>query len=291
MNRILLFTVTFLISGFVQAQWKDLVGIHQSQLKTELFKWEIQIPSTEIIIDEEGHNILLVEDKADQYILYFEKNVVVGMFWITNSEESYQEVLKHCNKNYSREGRYLSPYKEDDRLKVLATPTKTNQCRLFLFQKLHRVSHIVEGVLGHWMLLEDPEAFGDDFIEEWNKRMEIPRGSEDDLIYPTEDNSIFYNCTTNPEDNLDCRSRGIIIWITQNFKYPSTASTSRIYVSFTLGTNGEVKNVKVERGGSAELDKEAVKVVEGIPMFIPAIKNGKRVPVTYIVPISIHLKR
>lgn len=51
----------------------------------------------------------------------------------------------------------------------------------------------------------------------------------------------------------------------------------RILVSFVVRENGEISNVKIEKGIDKSLDKEAVKIIEEMPLWIPGKKDGKKV--------------
>ena len=59
----------------------------------------------------------------------------------------------------------------------------------------------------------------------------------------------------------------------------------RIYTQFVIDKSGKVVNIKVGRTHK-KLQKEATRVVNKIPDFIPGEKNGKKVNVKYTLPIN-----
>lgn len=82
-------------------------------------------------------------------------------------------------------------------------------------------------------------------------------------------------------------------YIAKNLRYPKKAIEKKIqgkvYVSMIVEKDGAVKNVKVERGVSPELNAEAVRVVSSLPKFTPGQQNGKTVRVYSLVPIEFSL--
>lgn len=78
-------------------------------------------------------------------------------------------------------------------------------------------------------------------------------------------------------------------WVAQNIKYPEVAKENgvagRVMVSFVVGSDGAVRNVKVLRGVDPSLDAEAVRVISNSPKWTPARHNGKVVAITYTIPV------
>ncbi len=84
-------------------------------------------------------------------------------------------------------------------------------------------------------------------------------------------------------------------YIGSNTRYPSDALKAglegKVYLEFVIGADGKVGNVKVKRGVHASLDKEAVRVVSSMPDWTPGEKDGKKVAVRYILPMSFQLPK
>ncbi len=82
-------------------------------------------------------------------------------------------------------------------------------------------------------------------------------------------------------------------YIAQNLIYPEEAKkngiTGKVFVQFTVNTKGEVVDVKVVRGVSPLLDKEAVRVTESSPLWQPGKQQGKPVDVIFTFPINFTL--
>lgn len=79
-----------------------------------------------------------------------------------------------------------------------------------------------------------------------------------------------------------------------NIKYPEMAKEmgiqGKVYVEFVISAEGEVTEVKIARGLSAECDKEALRVVKLMPKWRAGMQNGKAVPVKMTLPVSFVLK-
>ena len=79
-------------------------------------------------------------------------------------------------------------------------------------------------------------------------------------------------------------------WVNEQIKYPEQAkqdnAQGRVLVEFTIGTDGNVRDVKVLRGVREDLDAEAIRVIESSPKWEPGYNaEGKAVPVSFNFPI------
>ncbi|WP_272152073.1 energy transducer TonB [Tenacibaculum aiptasiae] len=79
--------------------------------------------------------------------------------------------------------------------------------------------------------------------------------------------------------------------ILKNFKYPQEALDKgvqgRVLVQFTINEQGSVESIQL-RGpkGGESLEKEASRIINTLPKFIPGKHNGRNVKVKYGVPIT-----
>ena len=82
-------------------------------------------------------------------------------------------------------------------------------------------------------------------------------------------------------------------YLKTNLKYPEQAKSSkvfgRVYVSFTIGRDGTVKNVTLLRGIGSGCDEEALRVINLMPKWNPGQKDGRAVAVQYNLPINFTL--
>jgi protein TonB len=86
----------------------------------------------------------------------------------------------------------------------------------------------------------------------------------------------------------------LLRYISEHTQYPEVAKENniqgRVVVRFCVTSKGGVSQVSILKGVDAELDKEAIRVVNTLPTFKPGKQGGKPVPVWYMVPITFTLK-
>ncbi len=83
-------------------------------------------------------------------------------------------------------------------------------------------------------------------------------------------------------------------YLNDNIKYPVVAQENgvqgRVVVSFVVERDGSITDVNVVRSVDPSLDKEAVRVIKGMPHWIPGKQNGSAVRVKYNVPVFFRLQ-
>ena len=84
-------------------------------------------------------------------------------------------------------------------------------------------------------------------------------------------------------------------YISDNFEYPENAAkrsvNGKMEVEFTVERSGDITYVGILKGLDYSIDEEVLRLLKGMPRWIPATKNG--VPVRYKVsmPITIRASR
>ncbi len=83
-------------------------------------------------------------------------------------------------------------------------------------------------------------------------------------------------------------------YLANNIKYPVVAQENgvqgRVIVSFVVERDGSISDVKVARSVDPSLDREAQRVVSGMPKWKPGKQNGSAVRVKYTVPVVFRLQ-
>ena len=76
-------------------------------------------------------------------------------------------------------------------------------------------------------------------------------------------------------------------WVHDHIKYPEgVTSEGRVDVSFKISEDGGITDVKILSGADAKLNEEAIRVIESSGNgWVPAIKDGKEIPITMMIPI------
>ena len=82
-------------------------------------------------------------------------------------------------------------------------------------------------------------------------------------------------------------------YLLKTLKYPALAKANniqgRVILSFTVGKDGSIEDIKILRGVGSGLDEEAVRVIALSPKWIPGTKDGVPVKVSYTTPINFAL--
>ena len=85
----------------------------------------------------------------------------------------------------------------------------------------------------------------------------------------------------------------LLRYIYQNIHYPPEALKQRIYgrviCSFIVNEDGSLSDVALAQGVYVSLDEEVIRVVNSMPLWNPALKDGKPVKVKYIMPVVFRL--
>ena len=86
----------------------------------------------------------------------------------------------------------------------------------------------------------------------------------------------------------------LIEYISNNVKYPDDAAKKKVegkvFVTFVVDTDGKITDVSLLRKVFPSLDAEAIRVISGMPNWIPGKQKGQVVRVKYTVPIVFRLK-
>ncbi|MEA5126883.1 MAG: energy transducer TonB [Proteiniphilum sp.] len=82
-------------------------------------------------------------------------------------------------------------------------------------------------------------------------------------------------------------------FLSENIKYPIIAQESgiqgKVIVKFVVSKTGDISNIQIFRGVDTSLDREAVRVVQAMPKWIPGKQKGKAVAVYFTLPVEFRL--
>jgi len=110
-------------------------------------------------------------------------------------------------------------------------------------------------------------------------------------VVEEDENKVFLVVEQQPE--FEGGYEAMMNFIRKNMRSPASARRmgidGTVFVSFVVGKDGAINDVKVIRGISADCDKEAVRVVQAMPPWKPGKQNGKPVFVRFNLPIKFKL--
>ena len=108
----------------------------------------------------------------------------------------------------------------------------------------------------------------------------------------TTDDKVYDVCEQMP--TYEGGDAALLKYLGENWKLPDEykerGMQGRMVVGFIVEKDGSLTNVKVLRAVDIALDAEVLRVVKGMPKWIPGRHNGQRVRVRYLLPIHICLQ-
>lgn len=82
----------------------------------------------------------------------------------------------------------------------------------------------------------------------------------------------------------------LVEYLSKNIKFPKSKENEdvkvRVVTTFTVEKDGSITDAKIVRSQGEAFDNEALRVINGMPKWIPGTQNGKAVSVKYTLPIT-----
>lgn len=82
----------------------------------------------------------------------------------------------------------------------------------------------------------------------------------------------------------------LVEYLSKSIKFPKSKENedvnARVVTSFTVEKDGSITDAKIVRSQGEAFDNEALRVINGMPKWIPGTQNGKAVSVKYTLPIT-----
>jgi len=130
-------------------------------------------------------------------------------------------------------------------------------------------------------------------IEETGEVVEISDVGNVVVEDPVEEETIHQVVENMPE--FPGGMQALMKYLQENINYPrisrENGSQGRSFIAFVVNTDGSIQDVEVMKSSSdVYLDKEAVRVVTGMPKWNPGKQNGKAVRVRFTLPVTFRLK-
>ena len=89
--------------------------------------------------------------------------------------------------------------------------------------------------------------------------------------------------------------RAMYDFMADNIKYTEEAKeknvSGKVFVTFTVGSSGKIRDVELLKGIGFGLDEEALRVVKAMPRWQPGRQSGENVAVKYVMPIQFGIKK
>ncbi|MCG9911024.1 MAG: TonB family protein [Flavobacteriales bacterium] len=162
-------------------------------------------------------------------------------------------------------------------------------------------------------ITDEPEPVEDDNVKQDNHQSDGTEGENPDLLLTG-----LFNENENPDPETPriyaevmpsfgschqlkdedqkaaCTAKNMGEYLRKHVEFPEidrkAGNEGIVYVQFVVDENGKVKDAKILRGVNSRLDKEALRVVNQMPLWQPGKQGLKHVPVVYNIGINFSLK-
>ena len=155
---------------------------------------------------------------------------------------------------------------------------------------------VTEQIVSQDELQETTTAIGATTFDEGTDDLNVVREHKEEIIVeekaPVEENKVFDAVEQMP--TFPGGEGELMKYLNKNLTYPTLAAENGIQgtvlLQFVVQKDGSIGEVKVVRSKDPDLDREAVRVVKGMPKFIPGRMNGQPVNVWFTLPVRFKLQ-
>lgn len=113
-----------------------------------------------------------------------------------------------------------------------------------------------------------------------------------EISAPSEKREVFVQVENQPD--FPGGMEALMRYLSNNIRYPEEAHKAneqgKVIVKFVVKKDGSVKDPEIVNGVSKSLNEEALRVVSGLPKWIPGTVDGKPVDCIFTLPINFKLQ-
>lgn len=99
-----------------------------------------------------------------------------------------------------------------------------------------------------------------------------------------EDGETIYKKTEVPPEFVGGKE-ALFKYINENITYPEDVQKGNVYIAFVVTKEGGIRDARVVKGVNEGCDKEALRIINNMPMWDPGMQKGKIVSSVYGLPI------
>ena len=230
-------------------------------------------------------------------VIFFEIGLIVSLFAVylvleSRSTPSTNRELSFSGKTFIDEEVIPQTMRKEKLIKIpKPPPPPINQ--IIVVENSTELENELE--------METTEIFEDYRVEmkDYAQSEVVSEEEEEEEVYNfqvVESQAVYPGCEKykNKQSRYTCFQKQIMKHVKKNFRYPETAKEmgvqGRVIVKFVIDKSGNITKVSVLRGIDKNLDKEAVRIVKTLPKMQPASQRGKKVSVSFMLPITFRLQ-
>ena len=115
------------------------------------------------------------------------------------------------------------------------------------------------------------------------------------LIAPVDTNAEKIHRIVDIQPQFPGGDAELINYLSKNLKYPENAlindAEGRVFVQFVVNKTGMILNIEILRSLHPDFDREAIRLIESMPKWIPGEQNGEPVNAYYVLPIRFKIDK
>ena len=116
-------------------------------------------------------------------------------------------------------------------------------------------------------------------------------------LLTSEEMPLFGDCnldSLSKSEKRKCSNEALMEFIYSEFKFPTELRVcnfiGRVYIKWKIEKDGCISNIEFIRASHEAIEREATRVVQLMPRWIPAKLNGTPIATSYIFPLCIKLE-
>lgn len=205
----------------------------------------------------------------------FKSGKLVGLKWDFNSSATFNSLKQQVkDANWKYDGDLVE---EMGLVMRYSLPTDTS------------LELCLNELLGGRYSITIRRMAGADEIQAPDIEESLHRSMDKDYVSPSQDNMVFDLVEQMPTFNGNINQ-----WLASNLKYPPVAAENsiegRVMIKFIVGKDGSIHSAQVVRGVDSALDKEAIRVINAMPKWVPGKQNGQSVDCYFTMPVVFRLQ-
>lgn len=139
-----------------------------------------------------------------------------------------------------------------------------------------------ENLTNTWVDEEDKGELSNTWAED--AFAEELSGSSSTNSWVDADGETIYKKTEVPPEFVGGKE-ALFQYINDNIQYPEDVQRGSVYIAFVVNKEGEVRDARIVKGINESCDREALRLIKGMPNWDPGMDKGKIVSSVYGLPI------
>lgn len=251
-------------------------------------------------------------NRAMLYVIIGVVSILVGAFvwgWIQQkrAEDAQERMAAYLASIEQSMAEMATEEMEEEQVEDIPEPVQEQEPEALPEEILNTIKNtqieivaddeVTEQIVSQEELKETTTAIGATSFDKGTDDLNVTREHKEEVIVeekkPVDENKVFDAVEQMPA--FPGGDAELMKYLSKHLTYPTLAAENGIQgtvlVQFAVMKDGSIGEVKVLRSKDPDLDREAVRVVKGMPKFIPGRMNGQPVNVWFTLPVRFKLQQ